>query len=187
MSIAPLQQAIDSTRSVLVNVQPDQLGSPTPCALWDVSRLINHIVGGQFFFTTMAKGDAVSSDPPPDFSAGDFKATFEQASSACIEAFNSEGAMERIMHLPFGDLPGSVFVGIAATDTFVHGWDLARATGQNSDLAPELAAGLLAGIESSFPDAFRGPEGEALFGYAQPAPDGASNADLLAAFTGRVV
>ena len=31
-------------------------------------------------------------------------------------------------------------------DTFQHGWDLAKATGQDTDLDPELAAGLLANV-----------------------------------------
>jgi len=91
------------------------------------------------------------------------------------------------MHLPFGDMPGSAFVGIAATDTFTHGWDLAKATGQPTDLAPDLAAGLLGGVRTSIPDSFRGPDGKAPFGAEQVAPAGSSNADQLAAFLGRTV
>jgi hypothetical protein len=73
------------------------------------------------------------------------------------------------MHRPFGDMPGSVFVGVAATGTFVHGWGLAKATGRNSDLDPQLAAGLLAGIRPAIPDAIRGVDGQAPFGPARAA------------------
>jgi uncharacterized protein (TIGR03086 family) len=184
MSTTPLEQAIESTSGVLAGVQPDQLDAATPCASWKVSNLINHIVGGQFFFATAAKGEPLSDDRP-DFSSGDFNAAFQQGSAASVAAFSTDGAMDRIMHLPFGDMPGSVVIGIAATDTFMHGWDLARATGQNTDLNPELAADLLAGIKTALPDSFRGADGEAPFGPVQPAPAGASNADRLAAFLGR--
>ena len=68
------------------------------------------------------------------------------------------------MRLPFGELPGSVYVNIATVDTFAHGWDLAKATGQSTDLDPELAAKLLAFSQVALPDAFRGPDGEAPFG-----------------------
>ena len=94
--------------------------------------------------------------------------------------------MEKILTLPFGQMPGSAFVGIAATDTFTHGWDLAKSTGQSTDIAPELAAGLLAGAKQFISDAIRGPE-PAPFASEQPAPAGASNADQLAAFLGRTV
>jgi hypothetical protein len=41
-----------------------------------------------------------------------------------------------IREMPIGGMPGSVFVCIAAGDVFTHSWDLARATGQPSDLDP---------------------------------------------------
>jgi uncharacterized protein (TIGR03086 family) len=186
MSTAPLEQAIASTRGVLAGIQPDQLASSTPCASWKVSDVINHIVGGQFFFAAAVRGESPSGTPP-DFAAGDYLAAFDEGSGACVAAFNADGAMERIVHLPFGDMPGAAFVGVAATDTFVHGWDLARATGQGTDLEPQLAAGLLAGIRPAIQDSFRGADGQAPFGPEQASPAGSSNADQLAAFLGRVV
>jgi uncharacterized protein (TIGR03086 family) len=187
MSTAALEQAIESTRAVLAGVRPDQLGADTPCASWTVGALINHVVGGQFYFATLAAGSAPTGDAPPDFAAGDFVAAFDQGSAAAVSAFGADGVMETTMHLPFGDMPGSAFVGLAATDTFVHGWDLARATGQSSDLDPALAAALLAGIRPAISDEIRGADGQAPFGPAQPAPEGASGADQLAAFLGRTV
>lgn len=187
MSTAPLEQAIQSTRVVLAGVHTEQLESESPCKSWTVAALINHIVGGQFFFATMANGEAPSAEAPPDFAAGDFVAAFDQGCAASLAAFNADGVMDRMLHLPFGEMPGAAFVGIAATDTFVHGWDLARATGQNSDLDPPLAVGLLAGIRPAIPDAFRGPDGQAPFGPAQTAPPDACAADQLAAFLGRSV
>ena len=75
--------------------------------------------------------------------------------------------LDRTVRLPFGEFPGAVVLGMAATEQFTHGWDLARATGQPTDLDPDLAAELLGQARLVITDAYRGPDGEALFG---PAP-----------------
>jgi uncharacterized protein (TIGR03086 family) len=186
MTVEPLQQAIQSTRAVLSNVGPDALSGATPCASWKVSDLINHIVGAQYFFTKGVNGEEVNADQT-QYAAGDFVAEFDRGSAASVAAFSQDGAMERMLHLPFGDMPGAVFFGLACTDTFIHGWDLAKATGQETDLEPGLAAALLAQVKPVLPDAFRGPDGVAPFGPEQTAPEGASSADCLAAFLGRTV
>jgi uncharacterized protein (TIGR03086 family) len=183
MTTELLEQAIASTRGVLTGVSKEQLGADTPCAAWKVSDLINHIVGGQYFFEAGAKG-APPAGGDTDFSAADFVSAFDDAAAQCLAAFRADGVMEKMLTLPFGQMPGSAFVGLAATDTFAHGWDLAKATGQNTDLAPELATTLLAGAKMSISPAFRSSEGT-VFGPEQEAPAGASRADELAAFLGR--
>lgn len=185
MSTQPLQQAIAATRSVLANVTPAQMGDATPCAKWDVSGLVNHIVGGQAFFATCMRGEQPGGDET-DWSAGDYLASFDQLAAETVAAFGAEGAMEQMVNLPFGSMPGAAFMGLASTDTFTHGWDLAKATGQDTDLDPALAAQLLAQSKMLIQPAFRSEDG-AVFGLEQEAPEGASAADQLAAFLGRRV
>ena len=186
MSVEPLQQAIKSTRTVLSNVGPNDLDRSTPCQSWKVSDVINHIVGGQFFFAAAAKGEPPSGEQV-DYSAGDFVAEFDRGSALCVDAFSQDGVMEKVLHLPFGDMPGAVFVNLAATDTFVHGWDLAKALDQPTDLEPGLATVLLTQMQGFLPPEIRGEDGKAPFGPEQPASAGAPNADRLAAFLGRSV
>ncbi len=184
MTIQPFERALSVTRSVLASVTPDQLHNSTPCTAWDVSALINHIIGVQHFFVA-----GMNATPPaaaPDYAAGDYVAAFDEASAASRACFGADGALERLVTLPFGQMPGAAVLGLAITDTFQHGWDLAKATGQDTNLAPELAAGVLAQARQSVPDAFRGPQG-APFGTEQVAPEGACPADELAAFLGREV
>jgi uncharacterized protein (TIGR03086 family) len=149
---------------------------------------VNHIVSGTYFFATVAETGA----PPEgggealDYAAGgDYVAQFNKGAAKAVEAFAGEGAMERIMHLPFGDLPGSAFINIAAVDTFTHGWDLAKATGQPSDLDPDLATEMLGVAQGFLPDSLRGPEGMAPFGPKVEPSASASPAEQLAAFLGR--
>lgn len=189
MTAELLAQSFASTRSVLANVTPEQLEiGATPCASWSVKELVDHVVNGTTFFAAIAEtGTPPAEDGYPAFTPDGVVEAFDAGSSRAVRAFAADGAMERIMHPPFGDIPGSVFVNIAAGDAFMHGWDLAKATGQSTDLDPEVAAQLLAFAQAFLSDDLRGPEGQAPFGPRQEAPAGATAADTLAAFMGRRV
>lgn len=190
MATEALERAFASTRKVLVGVGPDQLDEPTPCVSWDVRRLINHIVGGSHWFgisTAAGASPADDTTEDTDYAAGDFVAAFDEGVANAVAAFGAPGAQEKMIELPFGTFPGAAFMALATTDTFTHGWDLARATGQDSDLDPELAAELLEGARLFIPDEFRGPDGVAPFGAAVDVGDDAPAADQLAGFLGRAV
>jgi len=186
MSTHVYETAATATRSVLEQVSADQMGNDTPCAAWKVNELVNHIIGGQRFFLAGVQGTPPSGTDD-DYAVGDYLAAYDAVTSEAIEAFQQEGVMEKTFQLPFGEMPGAALAGLAATDMFQHGWDLAKATGQSTDLAPELAASMLQQSKMSIQESFRGAEGAAPFGAEQPCPDGASNADQLAAFLGRKV
>jgi uncharacterized protein (TIGR03086 family) len=186
MGTEQLSKGFASTAKVLANVKPEHLEGSTPCASWKVRDLINHIVGGATFFAVVAEtGAPPEGGEEHDFSAGDFVGEFDKGSARAVKAFQADGAMEKTMTLAFGELPGAVFVNIAAGDTFAHGWDLAKATGQPTDLDPALATELLANAQGLIPDEIRGVDGQAPFGPAVDAPAGASAADMFAAFLGR--
>jgi uncharacterized protein (TIGR03086 family) len=181
-----LRRACDSTGTVLAALRPADLDRPTPCASWTVGDVINHVLGGAGFFAELAEtGTVAGGDEDPDFTAGDFNGTFRNQASRLVAAFNAPGAMDKMMAMPIGELPGSVCVWIAAGDIFTHGWDLAKATGRATDLEPELAAALLARITPLLPDSMRGPDGQAPFGPRVEVPESAPPADRLAAFEGR--
>jgi len=185
MSTQPLQMAQDVVRQVMANVTPEQMSAATPCASWDVAGLINHLVGGNQFFAAGMRGQAPSADET-NWAEGDWRASYDAQANEALAAFGEEGALERMVELPFGTMPGAAFMGLAMTDTFQHAWDLAKATGQDTNLAPEMAQQLLAQCKQSIQDEFRGPEG-APFGAQVECADDACAADQLAAFLGRQV
>lgn len=181
-----LARAFASTRTVLSNVTADQFDDPTPCASWKVRDVLNHIIGGAHWFGASTEAGESADLPQTDWTDGDMLASFDAGASRAVAAFGAPGAQEKIVKLPFGDFPGSVYMGLATTDTFTHGWDLARATGQSTDLDPELAAELLPMATALVPDQFRG--GEPMpFGPKVEPPAGATPADRLAALLGRHV
>ena len=185
MSADVLRQAFASTSGVLAGVSAGDLDKPTPCASWNVRDVVNHLVGGTTFFAVTAES-GVSPTPSQgaDYAGGDFKAAYDTGAERALRAFSADGAMDKVMKLPYADLPGSLFVFIAAIDTFTHGWDLARATGQSTDLNPALAAQLL-DAAAFIPDEMRGSDGQAPFGPKVHVPDAAPAADQLAGFMGR--
>jgi len=147
---------------VMANVTPEQMELATPCAEWNVGQLIDHMVGAQQW--------------------GDFQA----AAQACAASFSEEGALEKMVNPGFGDMPGAAMLGLVMNDTFTHAWDLAQATGQDTNLNPEMAQQILAAAQQMIQPAFRSEEG-AIFGMEQQAPEGANAATQLAAFLGRKV
>ena len=74
---------------------------------------------------------------------------------------------------------------MASTDQYVHGWDLAKATGQPTDLDPVMAEHFLEFYRAAISDAFRGPDRLAPFGPAIAVGAGAGPVEQLMAFLGR--
>jgi uncharacterized protein (TIGR03086 family) len=186
MTTETLERAFASTRQVLGNVRPDQLSDPSPCQSWTVREVINHVIGGAFWFAGSVNEGKAPPIPDTDFTSGDMGATYDDGIKQSVAAFDAPGAMEKMIELPFGTFPGAFFINLATTDAFTHGWDLAKATGQSTDLDPEVATQLLEGARAFIQPAFRGEDGKAPFGPEQQPPPNATAADKLAAFLGRV-
>jgi uncharacterized protein (TIGR03086 family) len=82
------------------------------------------------------------------------------------------------------DAPAEMVGVTAADELVVHGWDVARATGQPYDPEPELLDAARAFLEAfATPDAPAGPD--VPFGPAQFLPDSAPPLDRLVALAGR--
>ena len=75
--------------------------------------------------------------------------------------------------------------GHSDADVLTHAWDLARATGQPTELDDELSNEALMAARRQIAPSFRGAGRP--FGEEQPCPAGGTTADQLAAFLGRVV
>ena len=184
MATDSLSRAFASTRRVLAGIDAGRLDDPTPCRLWTVRQLINHTVTApRAGVGALRTGDF--HVPEEDFASGDFLAAYDATAEDALAAFEEPGAMDKTVTLPFADVPDAFLMTMITTDQFTHGWDLARATGQPTDLDPELAEQLLG--QADIPDRFRGEEGKAPFGPRREAPAGATAADKVAAHLGREV
>jgi uncharacterized protein (TIGR03086 family) len=168
------QRAQDIFAGVLAAVKPDQLSLRSPCDEWDAQG----VIGGNQWVRELAGLDAV--DLPDDLGAA------HAASAAGAQAvFAAPDGLTRMFELPFGTLPGTAFIGLRTSDVFAHAWDLAKTTGQSTDLDEELAQHSLEFSRAVMAPQFRGPGRP--FGEEAQCPDGRPRADHLAAFLGRSV
>jgi uncharacterized protein (TIGR03086 family) len=116
-----------------------KLDAPTPCDQWDVRTLMNHMLQTQRYFAGSARGEDVSlSQTPPALLGDDPVADFEHARDDVLRTFGEPGVIEQT----------GPALGIAFSDQLLHGWDLARATGQDArmpDGLPEASYDLIHG------------------------------------------
>jgi uncharacterized protein (TIGR03086 family) len=181
-TLAEFDRAAAVADGVISAIKPEVLADPTPCAEWNVRQLVNHLITGNLLFISMVDGT-----PPPDRGqdhlADDPAGSWRESLDGLRRVFAADGALERLCASPFGQRPGRVLLGMRVNEMMVHSWDLAAATGQSTELDAELAADCLAGLRAAAVPRGAG----APFAPEQPAPDDATAADRLAAFTGRSV
>ena len=171
------QRAQDTFAHVLGNVTSDQLSLPTPCSEWDVEALLDHVIAGNQRVVERAGGRV---RPLPE----DFGAAHRASARTAQDTFAEPEALTRTYQLPIGEIPGTAFLELRTGDLFIHAWDLAVATGQPTDLDPELAEYVLA---FSRPMMSRpGLRGDGRpFGDEQSCDGTRPVADQVAAFLGR--
>ena len=187
MKAEDFERATKTSRQIVASVQPGQLDDPTPCVSWKVRDLINHMIEAPTFAATVIEtGDFKNGNAESvDHASGDFLAAYDAATARALAALRADGALSQVVTLPFGKMPGEAFANIATGDAFVHGWDLAKATGFPADLDPQLATEILLAVTPMLPDQMRGEDGKAPFGPVVEVPEGASPVDKLAGFLGR--
>lgn len=167
---------------LIARVEPEQLGSPTPCTEWDVRGLINHMTGGNLRFVAMLTGGP-GADRGTDVLGIDVLASFRDSLHALCVAFDIPGVLDGTYRTPLGDRPGTALVTMRISEMTIHAWDIVAATGQPRDLDSELVAYVDNLIRPR-----RAPRvGGGPFGPEQPAPSSATAADRLAALTGRTI
>ncbi|HET6705037.1 TIGR03086 family metal-binding protein [Amycolatopsis sp.] len=171
-----------STVTGLVSaIGPDQWARPTACADWDVRAVVNHLAHGNAKVAFWAG----AGPPAPD---GDHLGpapveAFAASVAAARAVLAAPGLLTRQVTTPLGEVPGMFLVHMRVNEYLAHGWDIADATGQPTDLLPDLAARALAQWRSRFAAAPRQPGGP--FGPEVRAGPDATAADRLAAFLGR--
>ncbi len=158
-----LDRAVTSTGGVVKGVTPAQLDAPTPCRDWTVRDVLNHVVGTLWLAEALfadkdGSGQAAAPGglPATDIVGDDPAAAYAEAANAALSSAAIEGALTAVHPTPMGDMPGPVLAGFTALDLFVHGWDVARATGQpTTDLDAGLAEHVLAFARHAFADGSR--------------------------------
>ena len=177
-------RALAGTRRYVAGVGGDQWTSASPCEGWDVRELVNHIVSGNFWAGELARGktiEEVGDRLDGDLLGEDPIAAYGASARAASEAFQAPGAMEAPCAVSYGPVPGEVYAGHRLLDVLIHGWDVAKATGQDTTLPPDLVEATWAVVEPQKDMLL----GSGMFGADHTMPPGADRQTALLMLLGR--
>jgi uncharacterized protein (TIGR03086 family) len=178
------ERALQHTGRYVEGVKEDQWHDPTPDEEWDVHKLVNHVVSGNFWVAPLVEGkaiDEVGDKYDGDLLGDDPTAAYRRSAEEAAAAFNAPGAMQSACAVSYGPVPGEIYAGHRFIDVLIHGWDLAKATGQDATLPPDL-------VEACFEIVEPQKEllaGSGMFGSDVKVPDGADRQTQLLAELGR--
>ncbi|MEA2827367.1 MAG: hypothetical protein QOG43_1806 [Actinomycetota bacterium] len=179
-----LRGILTGTGDVIEGVGDDQWSLPTPCPDYDVSTLVDHILGWAPAFAAGANGEKFEGDPSDHHRGDDPAREFRAAADRIVAGWEEHGFDREVSFGGGGgDSPGPVAFNMTVMETLTHGWDLATATGQPMPWSDEQAAEVLARAEKTLPAQYRG-DGMP-FGDIVEVPDTAPPTDRVAAFMGR--
>jgi uncharacterized protein (TIGR03086 family) len=191
-----MTQVTEKTTDLLVAVLADlapmvgritgeQLPDPTPCTELDVEQLRTHVLG---WLTTFAAGFADPGGQAPldrleDYAVPADPAAEVRSASDTMAAALRGGAAGRPMRLGNSAMPGDMALSMILWEYQVHGWDLARATGQPWSPPAAAAEESLEFAPGMLTDDYQG-EGKA-FAPRVPVPATAPPLDRLLGLSGR--
>lgn len=165
-------------------VSTDQLSAPTPCKEWDVRGLVNHLV---LYSSHGLEHRALRKQLPEELTGRDFTTDADWAEQyaaqldRAVAAWSDPAVWEGEVDLGSAAMPAPAIASLITKELAVHGWDLARATGQDYRIS-DAAAALILTVVDEHAEIYRQYDG---FADPVPLPDGAPAFDRALADSGR--
>ncbi|MEU9319860.1 TIGR03086 family metal-binding protein [Streptomyces sp. NPDC048295] len=181
-----LEPAARQIAGLLDGIDEQQLDGPTPCPDYAVRELLAHVVGLSTAFRDAArKNFGPTTDTAPDAKLpvlpGNWREALPPLLEELVAAWRDPAARQGMTRAGGVDLPGEVALLVVLDELVIHGWDLARSTGQRYE-ADE--AGLRIALDMLTPGDGK-PRAETVFGPPVPVPDDAPLVDRAIAMSGR--
>ncbi|MFW3171028.1 TIGR03086 family metal-binding protein [Geodermatophilus sp. CPCC 206100] len=129
-------------------VEPGQWEDPALPG-WSVADLVAHVVSEALLVAPLLDGephemlDGRFPDGTEDLLGDDPLTGWETAADAALTAFAADRALLHTVHLTRGPTSAAEYIEQLTADLTVHSWDLARATGGDTDLDPVLVTASL--------------------------------------------
>jgi len=172
---------------VVAGVPGHPMDAPTPCDDWDLRTLVNHVIlWTAYSAERRAYGESVAEDlMSKDFTADpgfaqDYAAQIDRA----VAAWSDPAAWERELGVMGSGTPAADVAAMLIAEMVLHGWDIARATGQEYACDEAVAANVLATVEAQG-ELFRQYQGFAAIVSLSADQDGATVLDRALSLSGR--
>lgn len=181
MEILDFGPATRALAGVVGAVRDDQLEGRTPCPDWTVADLLRHIGGLTLEFTASAQKVPTPARAAEGLTDG-WRERIQRDLAGLADAWTDPAAYEGDTHAGPVTLPGRETARVALNEVTVHGWDLARGTGQDYPADPHAVA-----VCRGFVEEFDAPANDdgGLFGPPVATADDAAPIDRLVGLTGR--
>jgi len=176
--------AAETARAVTGAAKTAPLDTKTPCPDWDLRTLLNHtILWTAYSAERRAHGESVAEDlMSKDFTAEPGYAEAYQAQIAkAVHAWSDPEAWAGDRSVMGGAMPAADIAAMLIMEMVLHGWDVAKATGQDYHCSGELAQAVLQTVQAQG-DMFRRYQG---FAAIVPVPDDAPAFDRALGLAGR--
>lgn len=192
MPLLDLDPAAREVVRLLDGVDDDHLPGPTPCENTPVAGLLDHFLGLCLAFTWAARKSTPPQDGTPigpglataEHLDPDWRRLLPERLSVLVTAWSDPAAWEGTAEAGGVTMPAGELGVVALDELVLHGWDLARATGQGFRCDPASTAAVL-----EFTTVAARPENAAsragLFGPVVPVAPDAPALDRALGLAGR--
>jgi uncharacterized protein (TIGR03086 family) len=137
---------------VVGGVPADQFTAPTPCADWDVHALLNHTI----LWTAFSAERRARDEPLPDdltnrdFAAEPgFAATYAAQIDKAVAAWSDPAAWARDLNVMGSPTPAADIAALLLAEMVLHGWDIARASGQRYSGTDAVVTATAAAVDAN--------------------------------------
>jgi uncharacterized protein (TIGR03086 family) len=137
---------------VVGGVRADQFTAPTPCADWDVHALLNHTI----LWTAFSAERRARDEPLPDdlmnrdFAAEPgFAATYAAQIDKAVAAWSDPAAWARDLNVMGSPTPAADIAALLLAEMVLHGWDIARASGQQYSGTDAVVTATAAAVDAN--------------------------------------
>ena len=177
-----LRPAAERIARLVEGVPESALDAPTPCEEYTVGDLLDHVDGFALAFRAAAEKHPLDGAPSGDGAnlPADWRTDIPARLRALGEAWRDPDAWTGMTAAGGVDLPGEVAGGVALDELVIHGWDLAKATGQDAGYDGPGLDHVFAMVSH-----FRAESAEGLFGPVVAVPQEAPPFDRILGLTGR--
>ena len=170
---------------IVTRIGDDQLSAPTPCRGMTVADLLDHVDGFSLAFAAAAAKQPGGGAPSADGTrlVPDWRTRLPEQLARLADAWQDETAWAGMTAAGGLEMPAQVAGNVAINEVVVHGWDIAKATGQDYGCDGELVQAAFSFVQAAVE---RSPEGTpGLFGPPVAVAAGAPALDRLIGLTGR--
>ena len=184
-----VEQGFAWGRARIEGIGDTSLETPTPCDKWNIRQLVNHAVSATATIAGVLAADdghdawganATSADAMAEMDVWPNPLEHFDKHVGFIIATAKSSPPDRTFLMNGHPQPAIMLARSVTFDSVVHGWDLAKVTGQDATIPPEIAEVFIE-FASGIPDGTRG----LVFAPRVEVPANASPSDRLVALLGR--